>query len=55
MHACIYRNMPIAVMFAVLAATFLYVMTNVSYFTVLSPEELLASDTVAIVSISSSN
>jgi len=30
--------------------TFIYVMANVSYFVVLTPEEMIASDAVAVVS-----
>ncbi len=46
---CCHRNVPIAVLSSVAVATVLYVLTNISYFSVLSPDQLLASDAVAIV------
>lgn len=45
--------MPIAVLSSVAAATVLYVLTNISYFSVLTADELLASDAVAIVGVGS--
>ncbi len=44
------RNVPLAVILGLPIIIILYILTNVSYFTVMSVEELLASPAVAIVS-----
>ncbi|XP_064640963.1 b(0,+)-type amino acid transporter 1-like isoform X2 [Lineus longissimus] len=42
------RNLPLAIMISITLVMFCYVFTNVSYFTVLSKEEFLATDAVAV-------
>ncbi|XP_006811928.1 large neutral amino acids transporter small subunit 1-like [Saccoglossus kowalevskii] len=42
------RNFPIAAISSMTIITVIYVMTNIAYFTILSPQEMLASDAVAI-------
>lgn len=42
------RNLPLAIAISLPVVTFVYVFANVAYFTVLTPEELLASDAVAV-------
>ncbi|XP_077866000.1 Y+L amino acid transporter 2-like [Saccoglossus kowalevskii] len=42
------RNLPLAIVLAVSIVTCIYLLTNVAYFTVLSPQELLRSDAVAV-------
>ena len=44
------RNLPRAIYITMGTVTVLYVFANVAYFTAMSPEELLASDAVAVVS-----
>ena|SRR6218665_1750190 len=46
----IYRNLPLAIVIGVPLVMILYTLTNISYFTVMSVEELIASPAVAIVS-----
>lgn len=46
---CIFRDLPKAVVIALLTITGIYVLTNVAYFSVLSPEELIASEAVGLV------
>ncbi|XP_002731076.1 large neutral amino acids transporter small subunit 1-like [Saccoglossus kowalevskii] len=43
-----HRNFPIAIISSMLIITIIYVLTNVSYFTILSPQELLSSNAVAV-------
>ena len=45
------RDLPIAVWIAMTLVTAIYVLTNSAYFAVLTPEELLSSDAVALVSV----
>ena len=45
------RNLPLAISIGIPGTTLVYVLTNMAYFTVLSPEELLQSNAVAVVSI----
>ena len=44
------RNIPLAICIAVPSVTVIYLLTNIAYFAVLSPTELLASSAVAVVS-----
>lgn len=45
-----YRDMPRAIYISIPIVTVVYVMTNVAYFTVISPQEVATSDAVAVVS-----
>ncbi|XP_033635937.1 b(0,+)-type amino acid transporter 1-like [Asterias rubens] len=42
------RNIPLAIIIAVPMVTVIYLLTNIAYFTVISPVELLASSAVAV-------
>ncbi|XP_006817415.2 Y+L amino acid transporter 2-like [Saccoglossus kowalevskii] len=42
------RNLPLAIVLAVSIVTCIYLLTNVAYFAVLSPQELLRADAVAV-------
>ena len=46
-----FRNIPLAIIISMVVVTSVYIFTNVAYFSVLSAEELLASNAVASVSI----
>ena len=43
------RNLPRAIQIGIPLVTLLYFLTNISYFTAMSPEELLDSPAVAVV------
>ncbi|XP_036326711.1 Y+L amino acid transporter 2-like [Rhagoletis pomonella] len=43
-----YKNLPRAICISMPVVTLIYVVTNISYFSVLSPEEMLSSDAVAV-------
>ena len=45
-----FRNIPLAIIISMIVVTSVYIFTNVAYFSVLSAEELLASNAVASVS-----
>ena len=47
-----YRNLPLAIMIGIPLVTVLYLLVNISYFTVMSVDELLNSPAVAVVSLS---
>lgn len=44
-----YRNLPRAIFISIPLVTFVYVFANVAYVTAMSPQELLASNAVAVV------
>ena len=44
------RNLPRTIFISIPLVTFVYTFTNVAYFTAMSPQELLASNAVAVVS-----
>ena len=44
-----YRNLPRSIYLSLPLVTCIYVLANVSYLLVLSPEEMLASDAIAVV------
>ncbi|XP_070575233.1 Y+L amino acid transporter 2-like [Ptychodera flava] len=48
------RNLPLAIIIAVTLVTVIYVLTNMAYFSVLSPPELLRADAVAVTFADSS-
>ncbi|XP_071784716.1 b(0,+)-type amino acid transporter 1-like isoform X4 [Asterias amurensis] len=43
-----YRNLPLAIIIGIPLVTGLYILVNIAYFTVMSPEELLQSGAVAV-------
>ncbi|KAK5859619.1 hypothetical protein PBY51_021164 [Eleginops maclovinus] len=43
-----YRNLPLAIFISIPIVTFVYVFANIAYITAMSPQELLASNTVAV-------
>ncbi|XP_063951447.1 b(0,+)-type amino acid transporter 1-like isoform X2 [Lytechinus pictus] len=43
-----YRNLPLAIIIGIPLVTILYLLVNISYFTVMSPEELMQSSAVAV-------
>lgn len=45
------RNLPIAIGFSCILVTVVYLLTNVAFFTTLSPAEMLDSEAVAVVRI----
>ncbi len=45
-----YRNLPRAIFISIPLVTFVYVFANIAYVTAMSPQELLASNAVAVVS-----
>ena len=44
------RNLPRAIYISIPLVTFVYTLTNIAYFSAMSPEELLSSNAVAVVS-----
>lgn len=51
-HLCMtsVRNLPRAIYISIPLVTFVYTLTNIAYFSSMSPEELLSSNAVAVVS-----
>lgn len=47
---CLIRNLPRAIYISIPLVTCVYTLTNIAYFSSMSPEELLASNAVAVVS-----
>lgn len=45
------RNFPITIFIGIPMVTVLYILVNIAYFTAMTPDELLASNAVAIVSL----
>lgn len=45
------RNLPRAIYISIPLVTLVYTMTNIAYFSSMTPEELLASNAVAVVSM----
>lgn len=43
------RNIPLAITFSMVTVTVFYVLTNVAYYTMITADELLLSDAVAVV------
>lgn len=50
LHACLVRNIPLAIICSMVTVTIFYVLVNVAYYTMMTPAELLLSDAVAVVS-----
>lgn len=44
-----FRNLPRSIILGIPLVTICYVLVNIAYLTVMSPEELLASEAVAVV------
>lgn len=47
---CLDRNLPRAIYISIPLVTLVYTLTNIAYFSSMTPEELLASNAVAVVS-----
>ena len=45
-----FRNLPRAIYISIPIVTFVYVMANVAYMTIISPREMMLSNAVAVVS-----
>lgn len=48
----LHRNLPRAAMSGILIVTVVYVLANIAYFSVLTPEEIVSSPAVVTVSLS---
>lgn len=46
----VFRNLPLAIIIAVPLVAVCYILVNIAYFTTLSPQELLSSGAVGVVS-----
>lgn len=47
----VFRNLPRAIYISLPLVTFIYVLANMAYLSVLSPDEMMASDAIAVVGI----
>lgn len=46
----VFRNLPRAIYISLPLVTFIYVLANMAYLSVLSPDAMMASDAIAVVS-----
>lgn len=51
----IFRNLPLAIFIGISLVSVCYVLVNIAYFTVMTPTELLQSQAVAVVRVSTFN
>ncbi|PIO64020.1 hypothetical protein TELCIR_14365, partial [Teladorsagia circumcincta] len=50
-EAIVVRNLPLAIAISISTCTIIYVLTNVALYTAISPDEMLESPAVAVVSL----
>ena len=46
-----FRDLPLSVSVSLVIVTLIYVLTNIAYFSILTPQEFIASDAVAMVTL----
>jgi len=46
---CFYRNLPLSIIIALPLTTCCYILVNVAYLAVLTPQEIISADAVAVV------